>query len=262
MRSLYFAFLGRDLNVIVRHGTTKTRIKKSWLHRLIYSCVDCHVAICQHLAENVKVIVPFAKKTQLKVIYPSLRQQPMLEQNQPKDGVIHLLHVGRIADGKGQREAIEACGILYERDIPFELTLVGEMDAKSEKSLQKFIASKSYSSSIHLVGYTTDVDKYYQRAQIFIFPSKGEGLSNSFIEALSYGLICICYENTSFPELQQLGFSFLMAEDQNIEDLKIKLLNAVELLGEVNIPNLQQAHLAIKIFSPEREKAECLDVLQ
>ncbi|WP_455201290.1 hypothetical protein, partial [Kaarinaea lacus] len=44
LRSLYFAFLGYDLNVIVRHGTTKTRPKKDWLHRLIYRCVDCHVA--------------------------------------------------------------------------------------------------------------------------------------------------------------------------------------------------------------------------
>lgn len=262
LRSLYFAFLGYNLNIIVRHGTTKNRSKKDWLHRLIYSRVNYHVAICRHLASNVKSIVPFGVNTLLKVIYPSLRQLPNLSHQKNKDKLIHLLHVGRVADGKGQKEAIEACEILYKQGIPFELSCVGEIDRNYERYFKEFVSKKPYASSIKIIGFTNDVDRYYQKAQIFIFPSKGEGLSNSFIEALSYGLICICYNNTSFPELRQLGFSFLMAEDKNLEDLKGNTLKAIKLLEEVNNYSIVESDLAQKVFNPEREKSEYLEILQ
>ena len=261
LRSLFFAFMGYDLNVLVRHGTTKTRPKKDWLHRLVYSCVNYHIAICQHLADNVKAIIPFAKNTQLKVIYPSLRQEPHLILDRKQGETVRLIHVGRVADGKGQREAIEACSILYEHDIPFELVLVGEVDPEYEKSFNEQLNKKPYAQAIRVVGYTDDVGKYYQQAEIFIFPSKGEGLSNSFIEALSYGLICIAYDNTSFPELQQLGFAFYLAQDKNIDDLKNMLLKAVEQRKKESIPLVEQANHALSFFSAEREKNEYLDLL-
>jgi glycosyltransferase involved in cell wall biosynthesis len=262
LRSLYFAFVGYDLNIIVRHGTTKTRPKKDWLHRLIYSCVNYHVAICRHLADNVKFIIPFASKTQLRIIYPSLRQPPRLIHDSKAGEVVQLLHVGRVADGKGQREAIEACSVLYEQGIAFELILVGEVDSGYEKEFKEYLHSKPYTSSIRTVGYTDNVAQYYQLADIFIFPSKGEGLSNSFIEALSYGLICIAFENTSFPELRQLGFTFYLARDKSIDDLKKQLMLAVEQRRTESIPLVDQANHALSFFSAEREKNEYLDLLQ
>ena len=262
LRSLYFAFLGYELNVIVRHGTTKSRPKKDWLHRLVYSCVNYHVAICQHLADNVKSIIPFAKKTQLKLIYPSLRKAPKLIQGGQREDFVRLLHVGRITDGKGQTEAIEACAILYENNILFQLDCVGELDPVYKNYFFGFIKSRPYANSINIREFTHDIAGYYQQAQIFIFPSKGEGLGNAFIEALSYGLVCVCYRNTVFPELQQLGFSFYMAEDQNIEDLKVKLLMAVRKVRTITIPIVEQSSLALSIFNTEREQREYLDLLQ
>lgn len=260
--SLYFAFLGRKLNVIIRHGTTKTRPKKDWLHRLIYSCVNYHVAICEHLANNIKYIIPFASHTQLKVIYPSLRHQPKLHSEASRDEIVRLLHIGRIADGKGQKEAVEACAALYANRISFELACVGEIDPAYEQDFKNFVESKPYASSIRLPGYTDDVAGYFQNAQIFVFPSKGEGLSNAFIEALSYGLICVCYENTSFPELKNLGFNFFMAKDQSIEDLKKKLLAAVQEAKRKNIPMHEQSELAVRLFDENRERNEFLTLLQ
>ena len=261
LRSLYFAFIGNNLNIIVRHGTTKTRPKKDWLHRLIYSCVNYHVAICQHLADNVKYIIPFAENTQLKVIYPSLRQLPDLKNNKDKDELVRLLHVGRVADGKGQKEAIEACSILHEHRIPFELICVGGIDPGYEQVISACIANTSYSSSIQLVGYTNDVNSYFQWAHIFVFPSKGEGLSNSFIEALSYGLICLCFNNTSFPELRQLGFDFYMAENKNLDDFKVKLLAAVTQVREEKLPITDQSNRAREIFSKDSERNQYLYIL-
>lgn len=262
LRSLYFAFRGFDLNIIVRHGTTKTRPKTDWFHRMIYSVVNYHVVICRHLAENVEYIIPMESSDQIKLIYPSLRYIPQLDLNGNRNNIIRLLHVGRVADGKGQLEAIEACDILYDQQYKFELVCVGEVDPAYAEKINLFIGTKPYASSIKLTGYTNDVASYYRCSHIFLFPSKGEGLSNSFIEALSYGLVCVSYNNTSFPELRELGFVFYMAEDQDMDDLKVKLLEAVKKAESTHLPMKLQSDLAREIFSSHREKHEYLSLLQ
>ncbi len=258
LKSLYFAFLGKDINLIIRHGTTKHRSKKDILHRRLYSQVNYHVAICEHLAKNVEKIIPFGKNTQLKVIYPSLNLQATknIDFDAKPHQPLQLLHVGRIAEGKGQREAIEACEILYQNSIDFELKIVGSFHEPYEKIFTQFLQNIQYQDSITLVGHTDNVEKYYLNADIFIFPSEGEGLSNAFIEALYYGLKCISYKNTSFPELQKLGLEFEIVEDRNIQSLKDTLLHSIiEIKEDKNKLKIE------KLFSLSKEKEEMLKIL-
>lgn len=263
MLSLYFSFLGLKINLIIRHGTTKSSSKKDIYHRLLYSNVNYHIAICEHIATNVKQIIPFGENSTIKVIYSSLRHTPddLTTPHYHENPLVTILHVARITDGKGQIDAIKACKILFKNNIPFKLVFVGEIDPNYADEFYNSYSNLAYRSSIIIPGYTKDVSKYYKDANIFIFPSKGEGLSNSFIEALSYGITCISYNNTSFPELQELGFEFFMAEDRSIDDLKSCLYKAVEYLLNNKTPIVENIELAQKMFGSEREKGEFFDIL-
>ena len=53
LKSLYFSFLGLDINLIIRHSTTKSKPKKDWFHRLIYSNVNYNISTSKHLETNV-----------------------------------------------------------------------------------------------------------------------------------------------------------------------------------------------------------------
>lgn len=264
LHALFLSFLGLDINLLVRHGTTKTRPKKDFLHRLIYSKVNYHIAICETLANNIKYIIPFGKKTELKVIYSSLRdpinisRQPNTNKNKP----IYLLHVGRIIDAKGQKDAVDACEILYEKNIPFELTLLGDFEPGCESSFRAHLNKKQYKNQIHILGFSSNISSYYNNSDIFLFPSKGEGLGNSFIEALSYGLICISYNNTSFPELHNLGFEFYISENLDLETLKITLLDAIKYLGDHKLPLYNNVKLAHSLFCKQNELNEYLTLLK
>ena len=264
LKSLFFSFFKLDINLIIRHGTTKTRTKKDLLHRLIYSKVNFHIAICEHLANNVKKIIPFGKNTQLKVIYSSLRNMPTNVRHPEffADRPISLLHVARIADGKGQIDAIKACCVLYEMKKDFVLHLVGNIDPDFEDIFISALNSVPYKDSIKLEGFTSDVAQFYRKSDIFIFPSKGEGLGNSFIEALSYGLACISYKNTSFPELRDLGFEFFMAEDQNIDSLKNTLQSTVKYIESNPVPVVKNISLSEKLFTEEIELKKILKILR
>jgi len=105
MKSLYFAFLGLDINLIVRHGTIKSRPKKDWFHTLVYSKVATHVAISKYMSGNVRKIIPFGVKTQLKVIVPSLANK-LSELTHENSDKLRVLHVGRVTSGKGIDKAI------------------------------------------------------------------------------------------------------------------------------------------------------------
>lgn len=264
LRSLYFSFLGLDVNLVIRHGTTKSRPKKDPLHRLIYSNVNYHVAICKHLAKNVEYIIPFGKKTKLQLIYSSLREVPsnIRRREALVNRSVKLLHVGRVTANKGHREAIEACNELYKEGIPFTLTFVGDIDPAYSAVLDSILENKPYRDSIQFVGFTTDVSKFYRESDIFLFPSRGEGLSNAFIESLGYGLVCIAFENTSFPELRDLGFVLFLAKDQDLDSLKRELQDAYTYVKVSGLPVDENIELAGSLFSEKRELMQFIEILK
>lgn len=263
LKSLYFSFLNLDINLIIRHGTTKSHPKKDWLHRLVYSQVNWHIPICKHIANNIQYIIPFGKSTRIKVIYPSLPERFFEHNKSPRKSneVLTLLIVSRITEGKGHIDAIRACATLDRNGISFNLVCVGDIDPNFSEKLNNTLNKVSYRSNITFPGFSDNVVEYYNRADIFIFPSRGEGLSNSFIEALGSGLQCISYNNTSFPELKEAGFKFQMAEDGNLEDLVEKLNQSVMNLkiNDTDISN--NITLAKELFCKKRERTEILALL-
>lgn len=222
LKSLYFSCLGLDINLIIRHGTTKSSPKKDLFHRLIYSNVNYHVAICKHLQKNIDYIIPFGKNTKKKLIYSSVN---LSDYCKIKSNKLTILNVGRIEAGKGQYDAIKACEILYKNSIDFIFYIVGNIEPQYKNSFLNFYNSLPYRDRIVLVGHTQNTIEYYNKADLFLFPSYGEGLSNAFLEALACGLDCIAYSNTSFPELKALGLDFHLVENKNIEQLSNILLH-------------------------------------
>lgn len=252
LKSLYFSFLGLDINLIIRHGTTKSRPKKDWFHRLIYSDVNYHVAICKHLAKNVQYIIPFGKNTKLKTIYSSISISEDPKPREFKEPVC-ILNVSRIAKGKGHEDIIKSCHVLYQNKIDFRLTLVGDGDKEYLDSIVKLVSETPYSDKIIFAGRSNDIPSYLNKNDILIFPSAGEGLSNAFIEGLSYGLVCLAYDNTSFSEFIDLGFHLHLAKDRDISDLQTKLLEITKNI----IIEKERSHSNIKksqqVFNPESE---------
>ncbi|WP_228131120.1 glycosyltransferase [Aliarcobacter lanthieri] len=255
LRVVYFALFGTNINLIARHGTTR-REKKGVFNKLVYSRIDYHIAISNHLLKNVKDIFPFGKQTKSFLIYPSLEPIKLEKQINEK---LTILHTGRIARGKGQVDAIKACEILVQNSIDFELFLVGGYEDGYEEEFTKFYNSIDYKDKIKLVGFTNKVEEYLKKADIFLFPSYGEGLGNSFLEALNFELKCISYNNTAFPELKELGFDFILVDDKNINRLKESLLKVVK--NEITFDLKKNKNIIETIFSENNEIKKYLEVL-
>jgi glycosyltransferase involved in cell wall biosynthesis len=256
LKTLYFAFLGFDLNVVVWHGTTKSRPKHDFFHRLVYSSVNYHVALSEHLIRNVSSIVPRGKNTEYRVIYPSFRIDAGAPG--PEAIVIHkplkLVHIGRIAAGKGQVDAVQACESLYQAGIAFEFDLVGPPgDEKYSRQLNNAIEHAPYSESIHLRGFVDDPAAFLEQADMLLFPSYGEGMPNAFIEALHYGIPCLAYSNTVFPEYLEMGFKVRLVRDRDVDALAQELLKMAQNLQSEKQQAASNRNLAVEYFNVSRE---------
>ncbi|PRM88872.1 lipopolysaccharide biosynthesis protein [Aliarcobacter cryaerophilus] len=257
LKSLYFSFLGFDINFIVRHGTTKSTPKKDWFHRLIYSRVNYHVCISKHLQKNIEYIIPFCKNTKSILIYPSIEIANFIKRKNEK---LTLIHTGRISQGKGQIDAIKACEVLVKNNIDFIFYIVGGYEREFENKFLDFYNNLEYKDKIILVGFTNNVEEYLAKSDIFLFPSYGEGFGNSFVEALGFGLKCISYANTSFFEFKALGFDFQIVENKNIANLKQSILCVAN--NKVTFDLEKNKKLAKNIFSKEQEIKKYLEIIK
>ncbi len=266
LKTLYFAFLGHEINLIVRHGTTKTRPKKDFFHRLIYSRVNWHVALSEHLLRNVRYIVPAGKTTQFIKIMPSLpvtQGEKSSRINHTLSGPgVNILHVGRITAGKGQIDALQACRGLCERKLDFTLTLLGKKEPGDYTTrLDALLEPFPCRERVRLPGHVDNVEDYLSQADIFLFPSTGEGMPNAFIEALAYGCVCIAYANTVFPEFQELGFHIHLVPDGDVAVLSTCLEQVVQDIDiEKQRCGVNRQRVAY-IFDSQRELSQWTEIL-
>ncbi len=260
MKSLYFAFLGLDINLIVRHGTIKSRPKKGLFHRLVYSEVNTHVAISKYMSGNVEFIIPFGKNTKATVIVPSLGKK--ISSLKPTDSdTLRLLHAGRVTSGKGIDKAIEACQILYENTINFHFDNFGPADVKYAQQLQELLNAIAYKEHIHINGFTNNIYDEYPKHDIFIFPTPDEGYGNVMMEAISHGIIVLAFDNTAISNFGEMGFHIHLVEDKSLQALKERLLYIAHNLESEKAKARQNIEKAKIIFAPEREVKEYLELL-
>lgn len=105
----------------------------------------------------------------------------------------------------------------------------------------KYEQSLNNCENVRILGEIQDVEKYLQASDYFVSASKGEGLSNAVLEAMSSGLPCILSNIKSHQEIltstKQLGVLF---NDDNDLREKITKLNRV---NYVNISNNCRFHI-------------------
>lgn len=259
-KSLYWSIKNRSINFIIRHGTTKSRKKDSWYHRMIYKRVDWHVAISRHLEANIKEIIPLGIGTRIKVIYPSVITSG--ERTVRADDAIKIIHVGRVVRGKGQMDALKVAREMTASKINYKMEFVGGIeDQDYYQELVEYIHSNNISSNVSFVGQIEDVGEFYKKSDIFLYPSHGEGFGNVMAEALCYGLVCVCYSNTALKEFHDLGFYCHLINTGDVEQLKVKVVNCCHDLNRELRLSSDNVELGKKMFSTDNELLSWQDVI-
>lgn len=107
-----------------------------------------------------------------------------------------FLSVGELNDNKNHRTIINAFSHLREKCAI--LLICGEGPRHSQ--LQEQIDRAGLTDRVRLCGYQTEIEKYYQSADCFLFPSMREGLGMAAVEAMACGLPLIVGDNRGTRE--------------------------------------------------------------
>ena len=104
-----------------------------------------------------------------------------------------IAHVGRFTDQKNHEFLINVFEELKNRCKNCKLLLIG--DGPNKEKIITMLNEKNLKNSVSFLGIRNDVNKILQAADMFIFPSRFEGLGIVAIEAQATGLPTLCSEN-------------------------------------------------------------------
>lgn len=105
------------------------------------------------------------------------------------DQALRVITVTRLSNEKGVDVLIQSWAKIVAEEKSLKLVIIGTGPEKEE--IQKKVSSLKIGESIEFAGFVNDVKGYLRCADLFILPSRTEGMSNALLEAMSYGIPCI-----------------------------------------------------------------------
>ena len=97
-----------------------------------------------------------------------------------------LLFVGRLHPQKGLDVLLKALRRLQDEGTEVGLTLVGDGPQKTQ--LENLARALGIRTQVKFAGESSHVPDYLREADVFVLPSRAEGVSNSLLEAMAQGL--------------------------------------------------------------------------
>ncbi len=98
-----------------------------------------------------------------------------------------LLSVGELSRRKNHQVVISALAGLSDKRIHYFICGQGKM----KEFLYRKAKKSGVLEQVHLMGFQEDVTEFYQYADIFVFPSRREGLPVALMEAMASALPCV-----------------------------------------------------------------------
>lgn len=114
-----------------------------------------------------------------------------------------VIHVGRLAHGKGQAELVPAMLRLRERVPSARAWIVGEGPQRAE--LEARIKAAGLGAEIRLLGERGDVPALLHAADVMTFPSFSEGFGLAPLEAMAAGRPVVAFDLPSLREFVGAG---------------------------------------------------------
>ena len=122
-------------------------------------------------------------------------------------------HVGRFTDEKNHNYIIDVFSELHKKDERYKLLLLGDGDLRN--LMETKVSAFGLTDCVVFTGNVSNVQDYMQAMDLFIFPSRFEGLGIVGIEAQACGLPCVF--STGVPEEAKLteNVEFVPLEDKD-----------------------------------------------
>lgn len=212
------------------HGFFKTR-----LSRKVFPCwgkavIAISEQVCDHLVNDFgcpenRVFVVLHGLEEKKEIWSEKQKQDRRKILHLKSGVV-IGMVARLSDVKGQDILIKAMAKVVERFKDVNLVLVGE--GKFKDTLIALVKELSLSANVFFLPIINDQENILPLFDIFVMPSRQEGLGLSVMEAQAHGLPVIASDVGGLPTLVHDGKTGILFPKEDTDKLAKAIIRLIE----------------------------------
>ncbi len=164
------------------------RLRHDPILRAGYAGAGCVLGIAPYVAD---ALAPVPLRRFEVLSETALESLPATRARQPRrpGDPLRLLYVGRLVRTKGARDAVGA--LAHLRDLPVSLDVVG--DGFDRAACEQAARDLGVADRVRFHGALPrhQVDHWYERADVFVFPSYREPGGNVALEAMGHGLPAI-----------------------------------------------------------------------
>ena len=180
--------------------------------------------VCQ--TEGAKLF--FNNKIQSKtVIIPNPISQTYFKPNESVNHSYRIVSVGRFTKEKNYPLLVNAFKLVKEKSDESKLYIYGRID--NELHLDDLISSLGIQNCVFLMGERDNIGEEIKTANVFVLPSKSEGMPNALMEAMALGLPVVATDCPSGGprQLIQNEGNGLLVENNNAEALANAILRVL-----------------------------------
>ena len=190
------ASVGLDVRVVVSERIDPDKQPRNWpwhvLRRWLYRYADAVTANSHGALKSMESYVP---RSNLFFVPNPVSFPSAPTRTSHRERII--LNVGRLTRQKAQDVLLRAYARVAAEMPEWRLVIVGYGRDKDE--LHALASSLGLSGRVAWIDWTTEIEKYYEKAGIFVLPSRFEGTPNALLEAMSFGLPSIVSDASPGP---------------------------------------------------------------
>ena len=226
------------------HDTINKRRKIPFFYiidRLFYSQYLSIICISNGIYNKLAEWVGIEIKEKLKVVYNGSRLYSLSERSLLQNRLPRIVSIGRLISKKNFSITINAISEIKNEIECY--TIVGE--GSQRKKLEKLIKSLKLEKKVKFIGWTENVEKYLQEADIQLIPSLYEGFGLVAAEGMSTGLPVVASNIEGLKEvLGKPNPSVVLVNKVNsIDEWKqgiIKAIKNINMFGSEKISKLSE----------------------
>ena len=208
----------------------------SFIKKILWKRIDRNMRYICNNADGVACVTEYylqrhyfsKKKDSFKSNYSSLALDKSFYSNPRKYPQKSILTIAHTANKifydwrKGHKETIEAVGLLKKEGIVVNVRFAGAIVDSSPELLKRLAADLGVENQVEFAGYLgrEELSQFLSASDLFVLPTKAEGLPRVLIEAMAKGLPCVSTRVSGNSEL--INSNFLVNYD-DVEGLAKKL---------------------------------------
>jgi glycosyltransferase involved in cell wall biosynthesis len=188
-------FVARESNTVSEYNKRDKYPKiNDFLYKRFYKNFDLIITQAESMRDDLKENF-FIDESKMKIIYNPVDFETIIKRSREDEvkrlsGKVNLLAVGKLEEQKGYDMLLE---IMSRVDDNYHLRIVGK--GSKEGELKEMIKRLNLENRVEMVGFSNNPYAYMRAADLFLLPSRYEGLPNVVLEANTLGVPVIAFNS-------------------------------------------------------------------